>query len=355
MLGLDRHAARITWTVFLVALFILIVYEARRTIVIFTLAIFFAYMLTPVVNMIDRFIPARVSRTFALAIVYLLLIGALVGIGFAVGSAVADEASNLAKSIPNLAQHDPLATVPLPALLEPARARIVAAVHDQVENLGREAIPIIEKTAKELLAHADIVLTLVLIPILSFFFLKDGHKIKETIVRWTTDGGNTRVLDDILSDVHVLLGHYIRALVLLACSTFTAYTLFLLFTGGQYHALLGGIAAVLEFVPVVGPLAAAVLTILVEAFSGYNHVVTLIIFLACYRLFQDYVLSPYLMGSGVEMHPLLVLFGVLAGEQIAGIPGMFFSVPVIATLRVIYVRLERAQRNRDFAPRVEVP
>ena len=68
------------------------------------------------------------------------------------------------------------------------------------------------------------------------------------------------------------------------------------------------------------------------------------IFLAVYRVFQDYVLSPYLMSSGVEIHPLLVLFGVLAGEQIGGVPGMFFSVPIMAALRVIFVRLRRQRR-----------
>ena len=68
------------------------------------------------------------------------------------------------------------------------------------------------------------------------------------------------------------------------------------------------------------------------------------VFLIVYRLFQDYVLSPYLLSSGVELHPLLVLFGVLAGEQVAGIPGMFFSVPVIAALRIIVVRMMRTQQ-----------
>jgi predicted PurR-regulated permease PerM len=55
-------------------------------------------------------------------------------------------------------------------------------------------------------------------------------------------------------------------------------------------------------------------------------------------LIQDYVLQPYLMSSGVALHPLLVIFGVLAGEQVGGVPGMFLSIPVLATLRVIYVR-----------------
>ena len=65
-------------------------------------------------------------------------------------------------------------------------------------------------------------------------------------------------------------------------------------------------------------------------------------------MFQDYVLSPYLMSSGIEIHPLLVLFGVLAGERIGGIPGMFFSVPIIAILKVVYTRLRESQVKRTF-------
>ena len=53
------------------------------------------------------------------------------------------------------------------------------------------------------------------------------------------------------------------------------------------------------------------------------------------------------MSAGVEVHPLLVLFGVLAGEQIAGISGMFFSVPVMAALRILVVRMRRSKIAED--------
>jgi predicted PurR-regulated permease PerM len=56
-----------------------------------------------------------------------------------------------------------------------------------------------------------------------------------------------------------------------------------------------------------------------------------------YRLFQDYVISPHLMRKSVKLHPLLVVFGVLAGGDIGGVAGIFFSVPVLALLRLIYV------------------
>lgn len=352
MLGLDRHAARVTWTVFLIALLIVLAYMARHTIIVFLVALFFAYMLSPAVNALDGMIPPRVSRNWSLVIVYLAFIGALMGIGFAIGSTVVEQASNLAARIPELikSKDDPLQGFPLPGWLDPLRMRIVETIRSQLENLDKSAIPILKKTAEEVFKHAGTALEVVLVPILSFFFLKDGARIREALVDGTTEGRSTLLLDEILDDVHLLLGRYIRALVILACATFISYTLFLQGTGGQYAVLLGGIAGLLELIPVVGPLAAAVVIIVVEAFSGYNHVIAVIVFILCYRMFQDYVLSPYLMGVGVELHPLLVLFGVFAGEQIAGVPGMFFSVPVIAILRVVYFRAMRA-RNRRELPR----
>ena len=151
--------------------------------------------------------------------------------------------------------------------------------------------------------------------------------------------------EEILDDLHILVAQYIRALVLLAIATFVSYSIFLSATGVPYAILLASIAGVLELIPVVGPLTAAVVTLLVSGLSGYDHMLWIVIFLLVYRLFQDYVLSPFLLSSGVEIHPVVVLFGVLAGEQVAGIPGMFFSVPVIAALRIILVRMRRRKAN----------
>jgi predicted PurR-regulated permease PerM len=354
MLGIDQRAARVTWTVFLIGLLVVLAFLARHTIMVFLVALFFAYMLSPAVDAVQRLIPPRISRTWSLAIVYVAFLGALVGIGFGIGSTIAEQASNLSARLPELMKsNDPLQGW-LPPWLDPLRARIVQAIRDQLANLEQSAVPILKTAAEEIFRHAGTVLEIVLVPILSFFFLKDGARMRETFVSWTTSGRDSVLFDEILDDVHLLLGRYIRALVILACATFVFYTLFLQLTGGQYSVLLGGIAGVFEFIPVVGPLSAAVLIIVVEGFTGYDHVIAMIVFMLCYRMFQDYVLSPYLMGAGVELHPLLVLFGVFAGEQIGGIPGMFFSVPIIAVLRVVYVRLMRARQLREAVGRDQV-
>jgi len=353
MLGLDARVARTTWTVIAVLLAVGLAYLARKTLFIFTLALFFAYMLRPVVTFIDRQLTdRRLPKNAVLVLAYIVFIGALVGIGFMIGSVVSEQAASLTENLPKLIQQkDPLQSVWLPEVLEPIRPRIVEAVREQISHLNTSAFPLIQRALKEVVSHVRILLFIVLVPILAFFFLKDGSRIKNTAVVWiASERRNREMLDEILEDVHILLGSYIRALVILAIAAFICYSIVLSLLGISYPALLGLIAAILEFIPVVGPLAAGVIILLIAAFTGSDHLLWILVFIALYRMFQDYVLSPYLMGSGVELHPLLVLFGVLAGEQIAGIPGMFLSVPVIATLRVIYVRAQRGARQHELAP-----
>jgi predicted PurR-regulated permease PerM len=111
---------------------------------------------------------------------------------------------------------------------------------------------------------------------------------------------------------------------------------------------MGVLAGALEFIPMIGPLAAGVI-VLVIAGAASGHVVAIVIFIVAFRMFQDYVVSPHLMGHGVELHPLMVLFGVFAGAELAGIAGTFLSVPVLALVRVLYLRIYEARQQANAA------
>jgi predicted PurR-regulated permease PerM len=87
----------------------------------------------------------------------------------------------------------------------------------------------------------------------------------------------------------------------------------------------------------------------VGGFSGAN-VLSILVFLIAYRLFQDYVMQPYLLGAGVELHPALVIFGVSAGGELAGIAGSFLSIPTLALLRIIYRRVLKSQSAEKLVP-----
>jgi predicted PurR-regulated permease PerM len=349
MLGIDSRAARAAWTVFLVVLALALGYWIRRTLLIFTAALLVAYLLSPLVSLVDRVAKGRFHRNLSLAVVYVLLIAALGTALGVIGSRVVEEGASLASRLPELIRGlDRSMDLPLPEWMTPVKISLLAALRSFVEQHSKDALPLLQRAGSELLALLVNLAFVILVPILSFFFLKDGAEMRQNLIAWIPDGPNRRLMEDIFGDVHVLLAQFMRALVILSAATFVSYSLFFASACVPYAVLLATIAGVLEFIPVAGPLSAAAVALLVAGFSGYPHLLWMVVFLIAYRLFQDYVLQPYLMSSGVEVPPLLIIFGVLAGEQVAGVPGMFLSIPVIATLRVIFLRLWKARTSVDL-------
>jgi predicted PurR-regulated permease PerM len=326
-----------------VVLAIAVTYWIRSTLVVFALALLFAYLLTPVVKVVQRYMPAKVPRSLAPPLVFLALVGIVVGGLITIGASIGEEAASLATRLPQLVQQnqDWRTQIPLPHFLEPYRDKAFNYASQELAERGRDVLPYLQQLGARVVSGAFYLGYLVLIPILSFFFLKDGPGLRTALLNQFATGPRQTMFASILDDIDKLLGQYMRALVLQALSAFMLYAVFLTLTGAPYALLMAGIAGPLEFIPVVGPLSAALVTALVTGLAGYQHLLWFLLFAVLLRGFQDYVLIPFLLGAGIQMDPLLVLFGVLAGEQIGGVGGMFFSVPVIAILRVIVLHVRR--------------
>jgi predicted PurR-regulated permease PerM len=339
MLGLDVKVARTTWTVVAVLLILGAVYEARETFFVLIISIMFAYMLTPMVNLINRRLPGK-SRAPGLAITYLALIGVLIVLGIEIGSRVADEATSLVARAPmfvrNLTAWSP--NFPDFPYLNSLKGALFGRVQTFLAAHSSDVLNYLPNAGLKVLSLSSYLLFVVLVPILSFFLLKDGQVLHDEFIALMPEGSTRSVWINILSDTNLLLGQYVRAIGTLCLTTFIVFAICLSLFGVPYAILLASIAFPLEFIPLFGPLVAAVIIITVTAATGYVHWPWIILFLAIYRLLQDYVFSPRLMSSGLEVHPLLVILGVLAGEKLGGIPGMFLSVPIIALFRVIYRR-----------------
>ncbi len=338
MMSFDQRAARQTLTVVVVLALVYALYLARTTIFVFILALLFAYLLSPLVNLINRILPNRKTQVLGLALAYVIFLAILVTVGALIGTTVADQASALAKHAPDM-------LAKLQASL--AATKGTGSFEDQAVNVLRaqtisgssHLLNSAPEYLPKILAAASELIYVVIIPILGFFFLKDGHDFRQHAL--TLAEGRTReFLDDLMADIHLLLAHYMRALVGLSLVAFTTYSIFFSILGVPYPLLLAAVGGLFEFIPMLGPLAAGVIIVTMTGVSG-TGVITVLIFLVLFRLVQDYVVSPHLMGQGVELHPLLVIFGVFAGAEIAGVRGSFLSVPLLAMARVFYVRLRR--------------
>jgi predicted PurR-regulated permease PerM len=342
MLGIEPRAARAAWTVFLVALLLWLVYKLRRVLFVLFAAVLLAYLLAPLVNLLSRFTRRRLSWTLSLAAVYVLFLGVLVLLIAMLGVRVADEASAMAGRLPVWIQGlEARLESGAPGWLAPVKTALLETIRDKLANAGQMLLPLLQRATAGVASVVGGAIMLVLIAVLSFFLLKDGAELKARTLG-TLAPAHRALWEDVLADVHVLLGQFIRAWVLLSVITFAAYAAAFSLMGVPYALLLATAAGVLEFIPVVGPLLAATAIVLVVLISGSGPLWLVLAFLGAYRLFLDYVLMPHLMSQGLALHPVLVIAGALAGEAIAGIPGLFLAIPVMATLRVLYTRLLKA-------------
>ena len=352
MLGIDGRAARYTWTGALVLLLLCLVYLVRTTLFIFILALLFAYLLSPLVDLLDCFLPTR-TRTPALALAYVIFVGLVVLAAIQIGSRVVDQAKAFAADFPNRIAELEKPSPDLPQAINNFKAQMIERVREQIAEGSSDLYSAMARAGLKFITVASDLIYIVIIPILAFFFLKDAGLMRQHILDLVDQGPRRELLEDVVADVHLLLAHYMRALVLLSLAAFTAYSIAFAIIGVPYAILLGALAGLLEFIPMLGPLVAAVAILVVAAVAG-AHVLVVFIFILSYRVFQDYILSPHLMGQGVEVHPLLVLFGVFAGAEIAGIAGTFLSVPVLALARIVYLRIRKERLATKLRPDTEV-
>ena len=191
---------------------------------------------------------------------------------------------------------------------------------------------------------------LFVVPLLSIFFLKDGRSFSDVLLGLVQSRPQRELLQGVLSDLNQMLAHFIRAQLILAALTLVTYSAVLAIMRMPYALVLGTLGGLLEFIPVVGPLVAAVTIVSVALLLSFPHWLGLVIFLGIWRMIQDYVTSPRIMGHSMELHPLAAIFGVMAGGEVAGILGIFLSIPVMASLRIVFRRWRLYAEKRKFGP-----
>ncbi|MFZ0772719.1 MAG: AI-2E family transporter [Candidatus Sulfotelmatobacter sp.] len=342
----DARTARVIITVLLFALGLGFLYAARQTLVAFLFAIFFAYLMSPLVSYLEKLLHGR-GR--AIAVIYVLLLGLVVLFFVFTGPRIARESARLGQSLPALSR---LSSGQIAERLEQEHgwnSRIVDLVRDYLASHSDEIARVAQNVGLRVADVAKQAWLLVIVPLLSIFFLKDGHSFSQVLLDLVRSRPQRELLQGVLSDLNQMLAHFIRAQLSLAALTLVVYSTVLSMMRMPYALVLGTLGGLLEFIPVVGPLVAAVIIVSAALFS-YPHWLAVIIFLGIWRLIQDYVNSPRIMGHSMELHPLAAIFGVMAGGEVAGILGIFLSIPVMASLRIVFRRWRLYAEKRKFGP-----
>ncbi|MGO9865423.1 MAG: AI-2E family transporter [Terriglobales bacterium] len=352
---IDSRTSRVLFTALLFAVGLGFLYAARSTLILFLFAIFFAYLINPGVARVEKLVR---NRTWAITIIYLLLLVALVLFGLLIGPRIARQGARLGESLPALM--DNASNSQFSGQIGQITARI-GKEHGWTQDTQKRIKSFLISRREDLFSLAQRIgvraaeaaqqaWVLFLVPILAIFFLRDGASFHAVLVALVQSRTQREFLEDVLQDLNQMLAEFIRAQLTLAALSMVAYTSVLGAMHVPYAMMLGTAGGALEFIPMAGPLVAGATMMAVAVLSGYPHWPFLLLFLVLWRILLDYAISPLVMGKSVELHPLAALFGILAGAEIAGILGVYLSIPMMASLRIVWRRWRIYAEKRKFGP-----
>lgn len=304
-------------------------------------SILFAYLLAPLVSLIRApFRGTRLNslmpRWLAIFFVYVLVF-VLVGVGIAnIAPTVSEQGKEFGANLPAYAASIRKTLNDVNRRFDRLRIpeELQTTINDQAAAIGEN---ITAAFGGFLFSAAKFIPFIVIVPVFAFFFLKDAGFIRLLIVRVFPPGPLQTRVSAILEDVNKTLVSYTRAQILSCLLIGTLCTIGFYLIGLRYALLLGILAGLFEVVPLLGPLAIGIIATATGAFGDDpRRGLYTAIFLIVLRVVHDYVTYPRIVRGGVQLHPLLIIISVIAGEQVAGIPGVFIAIPIVAVFTVIY-------------------
>lgn len=319
-------------------------YALTGILLVIVLAIFFAYLIAPLVELVRRPFNARgqervMPRWMAIGVVYLVIFGSLLVGAWVLTPRLGAQMADMAKQAPDYVVNAQKRAERLNSILEElhlprswresANKSISSAITEAGNYVAGEGF----SSAINVLVFLPY---LVLIPILAFFFLKDADSFRQSALMMLPQGRIRWRGDELFQDINSTLAAYIRAQLTSCLIIGTICTVGFAVFDVRYALVLGVVAGLLEFIPLLGPLVVAVVAGMVAGFDSGTKAVAVLAFLGVLRIVQDYVLYPRIIGSGIHLHPLAVILAILAGHELAGVAGIFLAIPVIAVLTVTY-------------------
>ena len=338
-----------------------ILYQIRSVLVLLALTVIFCYLIAPVVDLIEH--PLRISgkqrripRSIAIILVYLLLAGLIYLAIERMLPVISDQFTAFSENLPGYARQLDQSFRQLAAI--PARYRLPQnwrqSLTDWINTAGPNLVEWLKVIAGTVFKLSWYLPWLVLIPVIGFFFLKDTKRISDQVLATFPEADMRYRVAIFLKDVSYTLAAYIRA-QLLACLIVGVIEGVGLWSFGISYPLLFGLAAgLLEFIPVIGPMILGATATLVVSFHSLNEALVIAGFLLLFRLIHDYVIYPRLISEGMQLHPVAVILAVLCGAELAGVLGVFLSIPMAALMLVGWKHWRDLQLDRAGVIKAQV-
>lgn len=299
----------------------------------FLISGFIAFLLHPFVIRLEK---VGMRRSLAILLIYMLFFVST-GIGLYLGiPLLIKQMKEFSEQFPELIAHyrDWIHN------LEVSASRFPPAVQEQIdqqiEDFEQWMNQFMKKISNFLVKMVDFIIVIAVIPFISFYMLKDIDLIKRAVwyitpKRWRENG----IL--FLEAVNLSLGGYIRG-QLIVCSIVAIVAMIILaILGVDYPIFLGLIIGITNIIPYFGPLLGAFPAVAIALLTSVKLAVITFIALLILQFIEGNVLSPFIVGKSLDMHPLFIIGALIIGGEVFGLIGMVLAVPVLAILKIAIV------------------
>ncbi|CAM4504215.1 AI-2E family transporter [Paenibacillus sp. FSL M7-0831] len=317
------------------------------------LAGFFYYLLRPAVDFLER---RKVKRTLAILLLYVVML--IVAVAFIVGvwPPLQTQMVNLLQNVPNLLD---MLNVKLNELAENQQLSFLHLEEIDfskvTEYLGNGVTLLANSITGLVSLLSNFAIALFTFPIILYYLLKDGQRFGVTLAKMFPRRYRGEALRTV-REIDNVLNNYIvgRVIVNVALGILMLIGFWIL--GLPYALLLTVIAVIMNFVPIFGAIISAIPIVLIGLIeSPYVGIWSLVIILAAQQI-QDNLISPYVFGKTLDIHPVTTILLILGSGKIFGIIGMLLIVPIYMILKILWKKLFRLlikQQNRKKSGTVE--
>ncbi len=311
-----------------------------------------SYILQPVILYLSRH--HKFPRNASVAIIFLLFLSVFTIVIAVVLPIIYQQITLLISKIPiykNYLQTEliPTITVKVQAV-DPA---IASKIKDLINNFANGIFSLMTSLANNLwyytMATINVVILLVLIPIILFYFLRDWSKITNNIDNLLPLQNKPKI-KQLLTAINDTLAAYIRGQLNVCLLLSTYYSIALSVIGVDLSVLLGVVSGFSIIIPFVGASLTFVLTMIVSycAFGIANQLFYIAIIYMVGMVVESYILAPKMIGDKIGLHPLWIIFAVLALGNLFGFIGIFFAVPMAGIIKVLFLSAIELYKSSRF-------
>lgn len=346
---LERRRPANKWAIALaVAISLAFLYIVRLAVLPFVIAAAIGFAASPAIDWLCRH--ARLGRSLSALLVYLAIMAAIASGAYVAYAALAAELGHVVHDLPQLIERflrELFGGESMTLFGHQLRADAVA------NQAASGVVAMIGEPRRWLtlgLYAFGAVTGLTLLVVLIYFFLADGPGIYEGVL-WLVPPEYRTEVAEVADEILPMLRRYLVGLFLIFVFAATATWLFIGFVLHlPFAALLGLVTGALELVPVVGPaVSAALIGLLSLERHGLWSLTAFAVYVTVFRLAIDRLLGPIVLGTAVRLHPVVIMFAMLAGGLVLGIVGVVIAVPVAASVRIV-LRHYYAQPTRGTTP-----